>query len=343
MFRLLQPIALLMAFALILTACGAGSGGSSAGTDGKPAASGNASSNGGDAGAAQTKTIEHAMGKTEIKGTPSKIVILEWNYAENLLALGMQPAGLADIAGYKKWVNAKPDLAASVVDVGTRQEPNLEVIMSLKPDLIVTTALRAKTSYDKLKAIAPTIVFDPYSEQASKDQYADMIASLKTMADIVGKSAEADKVVQELDKSYEGAKEKLKAAGKEGAEFVLTQAFSNQNAAVLRLFTENSAVSQIYAKIGLKNVYKPEKFESQGYANGSVESLPAVQNANFIYVVQNDDNVFEKQLKDNAVWKGLAFVKENRTYSLGGDMWLFGGPLSVKNIVDQTVRLLTAK
>lgn len=341
MSKMARPLTLLSALILILAlaAC-ASSTAPSDGKQGSPAE--NASGSNGTA-ASATKSIVHAMGTTEVKGTPSKIVILEWNYAENLLAVGLQPVGMADIAGYKKWVNAKPELAASVVDVGTRQEPNLEIIASLKPDLIVTTALRAKTSYDKLKAIAPTIVFDPYSEQASKDQYADMVNALKTMADLVGKSAEADKILKDLDKLYEDAKAKLKAAGKEGAQIVLTQAFSNQNAAVLRLFTDNSSAMQIYGKLGLKNAYKPEKFESQGFATGSVESLPAVQNAHFLYAVQNDDNVFEKQLKDNAVWKGLAFVKENRTYSLGGDMWLFGGPLSIKNIVDKTVSLLTAK
>ncbi|TMV48515.1 iron-siderophore ABC transporter substrate-binding protein [Paenibacillus mesophilus] len=328
----------MLVFVFILAGCGSSS---PAPADNKQGAAPSANNSGTNA-APATKSIQHAMGTTDIKGTPSKIVILEWSYAESLLAVGMQPVGLADINGYKKWVNAKPELAANVVDVGTRQEPNLEIIASLKPDLIVTTTARSKTSYDKLKAIAPTIVFDPSSEQASKDMYADMINSLKTIADIVGKSAEADKVVKDLDKTYEDAKAKLKAASKEGAEIVLTQAYSNQNAAVLRIFTDNSSVVQIYTKLGLKNVYKPEKFESQGFATASVESLPAVQKANFLYVVQNDDNVFEKQLKDNAVWKGLAFVKENRTYSLGGDMWLFGGPLSIKNIVDKTVSLLTA-
>lgn len=340
MSKLIKPLAFMLVFVFILAGCGTSS---PAPADNKQGAAPAANNPGTNAASPATKSIQHAMGTTEIKGTPSKIVILEWSYAESLLAVGMQPVGLADINGYKKWVNAKPELAANVVDVGTRQEPNLEIIASLKPDLIVTTVARSKTSYDKLKGIAPTIVFDPSSEQASKDMYADMIHSMKTLADIVGKSAEADKVLKDLEKTYEDAKAKLKAAGKEGAEIVLTQAFSNQNAAVLRIFTDNSSVVQIYTKLGLKNVYKPEKFESQGFATASVESLPAVQKANLLYVVQNDDNVFEKQLKDNAVWKGLAFVKENRTYSLGGDMWLFGGPLSIKNIVDKTVSLLTAK
>ncbi|MNZ98213.1 hypothetical protein D3C78_1174900 [compost metagenome] len=71
-----------------------------------------------------------------------------------------------------------------------------------------------------------------------------------------------------------------------------------------------------------------------------MESFPAVQDSNFIYIVQVDDNVFENQLKNNKVWTNLDFVKENRTYALGGDSWVFGGPLSAKTIVNKAVELL---
>jgi ferric hydroxamate transport system substrate-binding protein len=83
-------------------------------------------------------------------------------YAENLLALGIQPVGVADIRGYQKYVNVQPSLAESVVDIGTRQEPSLEAIAQLKPDLILGVELRHQTIYDTLSAIAPTLLFNPY-------------------------------------------------------------------------------------------------------------------------------------------------------------------------------------
>lgn len=77
--------------------------------------------------------------------TATRVIALEWVYAENLLALGIQPVGVADIQGYKQYVNVQPSLTESVVDVGTRQEPNLEAIAQLKPDLILGVELRHKT------------------------------------------------------------------------------------------------------------------------------------------------------------------------------------------------------
>lgn len=290
---------------------------------------------------AADKTITHALGTTTIKGTPKRIVTLEWAYTEDVLALGLQPVGSADNKGFNTAVNVKPALDASVIDVGTRQEPNLETITGLKPDLIITSTLRSSKNYEALSKIAPTIAFESYPAEGKGDQYSDMITTFKTISDIVGKKAEGDKVLADLDKSFADTKAKLVAAKKDGAEFALTQAFSNQNNAVLRMFTDNSMVVQIMQRIGLKNVFKSAKFELYGFSTASVEALPAVQNANFFYIVQDADNVFDKQLKDNAVWKGLSFVKDNKTFKLPGNTWTFGGPLSAKLFAELAAASLT--
>lgn len=287
------------------------------------------------------KSVKHGLGTAEIKGTPQRIVALEWVYAEDLLALGVQPVGVADIAGYKAYVNIQPQFGGDVKDVGTRQQPNLEAIAALKPDLILAPDYRIKAQYEALNKIAPTIAFSPYPAEGQGDQYAEMENTFKTIADLVGKKAEADKVLADMNKSFEDAKAKLKAKGKENAEIVVSQAYTQQNAAALRLFADNSMLIQVLQRSGLKNVYKPDKFEVYGFSTTSVEALPKVQTANFLYIVQANDDVFANQLKDNAVWKGLAFVKENRTYALPGNTWTFGGPLSAKVLADQAVTALT--
>lgn len=333
-----KPFIVMLAVMMILmTGCGQNAGSKETGAKPEASAAGAASPSA-SAGTA-VKSVKHAMGTSEIKGTPKRIVALEWTYAEDLLALGVQPVGVADIKGFKAWVITQPALDAGATDVGTRQEPNLEAIAALKPDLIIAANFRVKNSYEKLNQIAPTLAFESYPQEGTVDQYTEMEQTFKTIADLTGKTAEADKVLQDLHKTYEDAKAKLKAAGKEGREVVLSMAYSNQNAAAMRLFTDNSMAVQILQRIGLKNAFKPSKFELYGYSTTSVEALPAVQQADFLYVVQKEDNVFEKQLKDNAVWNGLGFVKEKRTYALSSSTWLFGGPVSAKGFVEQVVKL----
>jgi iron complex transport system substrate-binding protein len=84
---------------------------------------------------------------------PQRIVALEWLPVELLLALGVTPYGVADIPNYNLWVN-EPALPDSVIDVGLRTEPNLELLTQMKPSFIVWSAGYGP-SPEKLARIAP--------------------------------------------------------------------------------------------------------------------------------------------------------------------------------------------
>jgi len=339
--------------ALIFVMALAGCGGGNATTEGEGA--GDATTGAGEAAAVAPAAAEEApaaepaavtlkdsKGEVVLEKPATKVVTLEWTYAEDLIAVGVQPVGNADNENYRRYVTEQAALGADVADVGTRQEPNLEAIAALQPDLIVGVAFRHEKILDQLNAIAPTLLFNPYPDEASgADQYGEMEETFRTIAAAVGKADQADQVLADLAKHYDDAKSKLEQAGKGGAEVVLTQAYSNQNAAELRLFTSNSMAIKTLEKVGLKNAWNPDKFEVYGFSTASVEALPAVQQANFLYIVQDDDDVFATKLKDNPVWSGLQFVKENRAYPLGGSTWVFGGPVSAKVFVDRTVDALT--
>ncbi|GEC89374.1 ABC transporter substrate-binding protein [Brevibacillus brevis] len=326
MKRLLQVSMVLLSL-LIITACG------SKNSDNTSSVASNNTDSAGPI------IIKHGKGETKLDKPAVRVVALEWIYTEELIALGIQPVGNADNKEYEIWVTDEAALADSVTDVGLRWEPNLETIASLKPDLIISNTDNNDAIYNQLNAIAPTIEFDPYPNEG--DAYTGMVNDFKTIAKAVGKSKEADKVLADLDTHYAAAKEKLKAAGKDKFNYVITQAFSSQNAATLRMFTETSTVVQTLNRIGLTSDWKSDKFEKYGFTDATFESLPAVSDSNFIYIVQKDDNVFGDSVKNNKVWNGLNFVKENRTYGIGGDTWTFGGPLSSKVLVDRVVEAIT--
>ncbi|WP_027086435.1 ABC transporter substrate-binding protein [Cohnella panacarvi] len=287
------------------------------------------------------RTIQHVLGETKVKGTAKKVVVLEWTYAEDLLVLGVQPAGVADIENMKKNVSLPAELAADAQDVGTRQEPNLEAITALEPDLIIGVKFRHEATYDQLSAIAPTLLFNPYPEEGNGDQYGEMVGTFKTIADAVGKTAEAEAVLADLQKTYDEAKTKVAAAGKEGQPIVLAMAYTNQNAVNFRLSTDNGLAIRILENIGLKNVYKPEQFEAYGFSTKDVEALTTLQEADYLHIT--NDEAVAGMLSKNAVWTGLTFVKENRTYALGGDTWPYGGPHSAKIMAERAAKALSGQ
>lgn len=292
------------------------------------------------AAAAQEITLDHAAGTTTLEGPATRVVALEWTYAEDLLAVGVQPVGMADIAGYETWVNVRPELAEDVQDVGTRQEPSLEAILALDPDLIIGVGYRHEAILDQLEDIAPTLLFDPYPGEGGPSQLEEMETTFRTVASAVGRSQEAEEVLAETEAAYAAAAEAIAAAGAEGAEVLLVQAFTAQNTPQIRVFTDNAMAVGILERIGLANAW-PGEFAPYGFETVDVEGLAPVSDADhFLYVVQDQDDVFGTQLAENPVWRNLGFVAAGNTHALGGDTWLFGGPLSARLLAERVAELL---
>ena len=287
----------------------------------------------------EARLIPHVMGEIILPATPQRIVVLEWTYVEALLAIGIQPTGVADIEGYNAWVKIPVALAPDVVNLGTRQDPNLEAIAALEPDLIIATAFRVTESYDELSAIAPTLVFDNYPTDMT--HYENMRETFLAIADIVGRQSEGEAVLAEMEAKFAEARTQLEAAGRAGEKFALAQAFSNDNQAQVRLFTDNALATQVLVQLGLENGWDdaPQQY---GFSTVSVEALPELGDLNFFYVVQDDDNVFASEAVA-PLWENLEFVKNGHAYPLGGDTWLFGGPLSVSLLVDIMVDALVGE
>ncbi|MGF9698630.1 MULTISPECIES: ABC transporter substrate-binding protein [Paenibacillus] len=337
MKKSLNGLLLLLVFALTLAGCGSASTTSNGASS--DAGEGTASDSSQTEAAAGPVTVKHKRGELTLDKPAERVVTLEWTYTEDVVALGVQPVGNADNANYKVYVTSEAGLDDSVTDIGTRSEPNLEAIAALKPDLIIANADNNNAVYDQLNAIAPTMEFDPYDGDGYN--YDKMTEIFNNIAIALGKEDKAKQVLDELDQHYVEAKEKLAAAGKEDFHFALTQAFTYQNAASLRMFTDNSVVIGTLDKIGLVNDWQPEKLEGYGFSTVGIESLSDVQDSNFIYITQPDDDVFGTAMKDNSVWNGLNFVKENRIYQLDSTTWTFGGPISSKVLVDGVVEAIT--
>lgn len=290
---------------------------------------------------AQTRTITHALGETEITGTPERVVTLEWSYTEDVLALGVQPVGVADIEGYQSWVKIPIELSDNVVDVGTRQEPNLELLTELDPDLILAPAFRIAETYDQLSEIAPVLAFDAYPTDESTTQFAAMKETFLTIASVLGREAEGEAVLADLEAHFAAAQEQIDAAGLLDEPFVLAQAFGEDTVSV-RLFTDNAMAVEIVEQIGLENSWEDAEFQLYGFTTVSVETLPELGPVHFFYVVQDDNRVFQRE-SIRPLWESLEFVQAGQAYPLGGDTWLFGGPLSARVLVDLIVETLTGE
>lgn len=283
-------------------------------------------------------TVTDSRGEVSLDAPAKKVVALEWTYAEDLLAVGVEPVGVADIDGYHDWITAGPRLDKGVKEVGTRQQPSLETIRALEPDLIITSLHRAEANIDDLEKIATTLMFDAYQ---GNDQYAEMRSTLRQIGAAVGRSDAADKALKDLDTHLAEARGALREADLHGTEVTVARGYTTDGAAVSEVMTEATIPGALLPKLGLVNAWK-QKADAYGMSKIDVEGYQPVQDSTLLYVAAENDDVFTTQYAGNALWKRLDFVRGDRVHALDPGTWYFGGPLSTAQIADEYVRALTA-
>jgi len=149
-------------------------------------------------------TIEHKFGTTVIEAKPQRVASLDYNGADNLLELGVQPVTIRYWYGdYEKTVWPWASDMLTTQPTILRGELDFEAIAEVKPDVIVAiwSGITAQ-DYEKLTLIAPTVAVPegvgdyalPWNELAlraglavgeyekAKEKVAAVEAQMKTVA-----------------------------------------------------------------------------------------------------------------------------------------------------------------
>jgi len=189
-------------------------------------------------------TIEHAMGETTISERPLRVVALDPSYVDATLLLGAELVGYAEyrqdpenpFAPYLGDVSAE---TADAVNVGTIAEPDLEKILALEPDLIISAKVRQEALYPQLAKIAPTV----FSESTGPT-WKENVVLLGTALGLQDKAEEAVAAYEERAKAV-GAE--ILAAAPETTYSLLR--FAGEDTA--RLYSSTSYFGEIMADMGI--------------------------------------------------------------------------------------------
>lgn len=290
-------------------------------------------------------TVPAPLGDVTLPGVPQRIIAIEWNLVEYVLALGVQPVAIADIEGYNAWVEIGIELDPAVADVGLRYEPNLESVAAITPDLILGITGRDEAILEQLTGIAPTLLLDSFPTVEGETPLADINDTLRTIAIALGKEDFAEQLILATDAVIANATATISAAGMAGAPFIITQAFTSENVPTLNLYNNGSLAGAAVSSLGLTNTWEGEgtlEDTPWGFQTTTVEALvnlPA--ETHLFYIVQDDDDIFADALAEDPIWSSLPFVQEGRVHPLGGDTWTYGGHRSVQRLIEKVVASLT--
>ncbi|MDN4172771.1 iron-siderophore ABC transporter substrate-binding protein [Nocardioides sp. SOB77] len=196
---LLPAGALLLAFPL--AACGSESDSDESAEDGgaSPAAE-----------AFEPVTIEHAFGSTEIEEEPERIATWGWGSGDAALALGVVPVAMPEYSYGADENGRMPWQTEAIEELGGEEptllsetaEPPIEEIAAATPDLILANYSGiTEADYEKLSKIAPTVA---YPDQPWATPWREVIT---TVGDALGRSAEAEQVLEDIDAEVAAAAE----------------------------------------------------------------------------------------------------------------------------------------
>ena len=312
--RLLALIALLAA--LMLAACG---------DEEEAASSGTASSS------SESVAVTDDTGQRIALDAPAeRVVAIEWEAAENVLALGVDPVGAGDGQIYRDWVAAGEPLPKSTQSVGTRGEASLEKIAALQPDLIVAGRDGVAKNRSKLERIAPVAVFDIAPKPGSgATEWERMRTEVERLGVLLGREEQADALLARLDRSLAEQAAKVADAGVKGQSVALVQAFTSGKPSA-RLFDDGAQLVEVVKRLGLENAYDGDR-KQWGITPAGLEGLRRVGDADWLLTLAlAGDDPFKETWSKNPAFRRMPVVERDRVVPIGGDTWTWGGPLSAE-------------
>ncbi|MEU6661345.1 iron-siderophore ABC transporter substrate-binding protein [Streptomyces sp. NPDC046821] len=337
-------VALAVAGALSLAACGGsstGAGKSDNGTGSKAVAQGGedfakaadrTAKMGTTAKAGQfPRTVEHAMGKTEIKAEPKRVVVLDVGELDNVASLGVKPVGYAPTEGNEDIPSYLKKTAGTPKNVGTINSLNLEAIANLHPDLILGSELRAAKLYPQLSKIAPT-VFSIRPGFTWKENYL-LNASALDRTD----RAEANLAAYEKNVKQLGAEVK-KAHGGKAPTVTMLRYMPDR----IRLYAKASFIGTILDDAGIP---RPENQQIQDLATEISPEKIDQADADWIFTgVYGDAKKTERSTAEgNPLWEKLGAVKTGQAKNVPDETWYLGLGVTAANSVVDDLRGYLAK
>ncbi|MFE0649366.1 iron-siderophore ABC transporter substrate-binding protein [Streptomyces sp. NPDC059534] len=332
-----RPVVVAVA-ALALAACGGGSGESAPATPSSAPAPADA------APAAFPVTVAHKYGSTTIDKAPKTIVTLGLSDQDAVLALGVKPVGAVDWFKEQpygkwpwtkdKWGDTKPEI------VGERDEYNIEKIAALKPDLVIAQySGMKKEQYDTLSKFTKVVA----QPEEHPDYGAPWQVMTRQIGKALGKDAEAEKLITDIDARFKGVRDKHPEFT--GKTLAVADSFE---AGKYSAFTKTDPKAIFFSELGFTLKPEIDTLAKPGWnaAELSAEKLNVLDVDRLVWVTSSTEA--NDRIKAEPLYKKLKVSQEKRDLFVPyqgpdiGAAFSFNTVLSIPYAIDEIEPLLTA-
>lgn len=238
-----------------------------------------------------------------------RIAVLDWAWAETLLALSVRPYAVAEAALYRERV-VTPELPNDIVDLGLRSWPNMELLKSLRPDLIITQAgygIQAAS----LEAISPTLALPLFTAERRPLHLAE--AGLEAIATRMQREQQAVKYKADFERQLSDIRASLRSY--DGRPLLIAK-FADER--ILDIYGPGSLFHDVLGQLGLENAWT-EVGNHWGFSTSGLDAVARNPKARLVIIEPGPP----EKLVGSDLWRAIPSVKANRVVTIP-PTWVFG-------------------
>ncbi len=268
------------------------------------------------------RQVEHVVGSTLIPRQPQRVAVISTGQLDAALSLGVIPAGTTRVdnrelaPGYLRTALAsRAQELEAMVDLGSRQAPDLEALARLAPDLIVLnrTVLKAG-GLELFSRIAPTVV--------ARGTGGNWRPDFLLLADALGRRQQAERLLAELDSDLTGLAQRF-GAQPPSASLLFS------SGARLRLMGADSFAGGLLQAMG---VTRPAAQRFKGTSRDVSAELLDLADANWLFYAEQGTAL--ASLARQPLWPRLTAVSQSRAIRVDTDaFYLNAGPLAARQVI----------
>jgi iron complex transport system substrate-binding protein len=231
----------------------------------------------------------------------ARIVSLDYGLASTLLSLGLTPTGISDLADWDRWV-VEPAMPTSVVDIGSSFEVDFEILIALKPDIILTTPYLDEL-LPRLQSVAKVVRLEIFTPESGPVLPA-AIAATRKLAVELGCVQEAEAFLAKSDAFFETCRSRL--AGRNVPPVALVNFMDARHA---RIYSNPGLFHNALERIGVRNAWTRGS-NYWGFETIGIEDLSTITDpdARLIAFDPVPPDVLPK-LAQSPLWNGLPFAR----------------------------------
>jgi iron complex transport system substrate-binding protein len=294
--------------------------------------------------------VPHELGETKICGQPQRVAVLSPHILDSILSLGVQPIAYAEASTLNLRKFDRPEqqipflgryVTTQPINVGNRDNPSLELLTQLKPDLILGESWTSKKHYDLLSKIAPTLLFSDVG--MNDDQH--WKHSIGGIAKALGREQQAQQLLENYPQQTALARKELAPVVAAYPKVLVIHSNRLSNSIAM---ADDSKAADMLRAIGFE-IISPEDVSLKSGANVqvSLEILPQIE-TDLIFVLAWSEELYDPQLEIEQQWSKTPLLRQMQAFKNGQvffvDYQLWGsvtrGPITDQLILEKLPPLL---